>query len=387
MNQISQQLKKLNIDAYLIYDFRGSNYIGREILGFKQHTTRRWIAIVDQETTHWIVPKIEKMHFDNMQGSKHIVATYQEFQDTLKTLLTGYKAVAADFSPNNDLPLLDLLPTGLHNQIQMSAPEIKLVSSADLTQSLSALWGQSGYNSHKAAVEKLQTIFDKTFEYIQERIQKGEQFTDYDAAQYALSLYEKEGIFSEDGVCIVATNEHSSNPHYYPHDEVRNQIKPNSVLLIDMWAKLKDEDSIYADFTKMAWIGPDAIPANVHEIWDNYVNALEAGVEFVKQNIKKGIQGWEVDQVIRSKLTESGYGDYLVHRSGHSLGKYEHGNGANLDDFETHDTRQILPDTGITLEPGIYLPEFGVRTEINIYIHPDYRVELTVPIQKELIKI
>ncbi len=384
---IKKTLQQLKIDAYVIYDFRGSNFLGREIIDFRQFTTRRFFSILTQDGPHHLIPKIEAHNFDKLEGIKHVFGGYAELHVILKELLPKFRTIAVDTSSNNDLPIVDLMPAGVLTLFKKTAPKTRFVSSEELTARIAALWGEAGYKSHKAAAQKLQPIFDSVFEQIKKSLKDGKTLSDYDVMQEVVKRQHEANLHNDgENLCIIATNQRSANPHYWPKLEENYPILPNSALLVDIWARTKDTNSVYADFTMYAWIGPDPVPKKIASAWQALIDAQNLALELLNQKVKSGLQGFELDKIIRTHLLKHGYEKNILHRSGHSLGTREHGNGANLDDFETHDTRPILPNTGFTMEPGIFFEnEYGVRGEIDIYIHPDYKVEITTPKQNAII--
>jgi len=383
--RIKDILKQLDIDCYLIYDFRGSNYIGRRIIEFTNPTTRRWIALYTKDRElQLVIPKLEESIFADVQAEKHIYATYEEMQAILKKLLSSYKTIAMDFSPENGIPVIDVIPHGFYTMVQSINLKAKLVSSADLTQYLSSTWNKTQYASHKTAALLLTEIVQKALSEIKGQMKSGKTVTDYDIEQFILGEYKKNNLVTEPHLAVVATDMRASNPHYWPTEKKNYVIKPNSLLLLDIWAKLDEKDAIFADITQMAWIGPEKVPTKVQEVWEVVRDARDIGIEYVMNHAKKDIQGYEVDREVRKYIESKGYGKYFVHRTGHSIDSNDHGNGANIDDYETHDLRVLLPHTGFSIEPGIYLPEFGVRSEINMYISEDKKGEVTTPRQTEL---
>jgi Xaa-Pro dipeptidase len=200
-----------------------------------------------------------------------------------------------------------------------------------------------------------------------------------------LQEYKQHNLITAGDTCIVATDERSADPHYFPSQERNFPIAQNSVLLIDIFAKLNQANSVYADCTFMSWIGPAQVPAEVQKVWQVVKGARDLAVEFVQRNCARGnLRGFEIDRAVRKFITAQGYGPYFIHRTGHSLDQSDHGNGTNIDDFETHDTRKILPDTSFTIEPGIYLSRFGIRSEINVFIDSAGQSQVTTFKQDEM---
>lgn len=388
MNQqkVIDILRILAIDAYMVYDFRGSNHIGRGVLNFNTHTTRRWLALITKTgQTHFIIPKIEESLFNGAAATKDVFTTYEEFQEIIKTLLSDCKTVALDYSPDNNIAVLDVVPAGFKELIKTLLPEIKIVPAAEISQHLASIWGKKGLETHRVAAKLLKEIADEAMEFVTKSLKDKKMITDFDVESLITQRYLDQNMLEDHGnICIVSTNQRASNPHYYPTETENYPIEADSVILFDMWAKLNQPGSIYGDITLMGWIGPNPVPEKVQEVWEVVKGGRDAGIQFIKENISKGIQGFEVDRQVRDFITSKGYGDYFIHRTGHSIDTNTHGSGANNDDFESKDTREIITDTGFSIEPGVYLSEFGVRSEVDMYIHPDKTAEVTTLIQRDL---
>ncbi len=386
LQKLTQTLQKMNLDAYVIYDFRGSNHIGRGVLKFETLTTRRWLAIITKEgSIHWIVPKLEESFFQALSGEKHVYMTHQQLSDHLITLLSDKKRIALDYSPQNGIAVLDVMPSGFVELLKTILPDTELVPSGDLSQYLASVWNKKQYEMHKKAGEGLKEAADKAWTYVKEKMSKEENITDLEVENLILEYYNEHNMVDVHKAAIVATNEKASNPHYYPTLEEHYTIEPNSTLLFDIWAKLGEENAIYADCTFMAWIGPDPVPAKIQEVWEIVRDARNLGVQYIKDHIKEGVRGCDVDNAVRKYITDKGYGEYFVHRTGHSIDVNDHGSGANIDGFESNDTRELIPNTGFSIEPGIYLPEFGIRSEIDVFITGDKEVEVTTWLQEDLV--
>ncbi|HLL60970.1 MAG TPA: M24 family peptidase [Candidatus Nitrosocosmicus sp.] len=382
-SEIQRALKKLNIDGYLIYDFRGSNYIGRDILQFSAFTTRRWVALITPyEPIQFIVPKLEISQF-SMEATKHLYSTHQEFKKYLEQFLQSTKKLAIDTSPLSNLPVVDIVPAGFMELIKEIKKDIILIPSTEVTQYITAQWGDK-YHSHKQAAKALKSSADTVMKFIKESLQNNKSITDFDASEIMKQEYKKNNLIVDDDICIVSTNERTGDPHYFPSKENMNKIEKNSVLLIDIWARLNQEKSIYADMTLMGWIGPNPVPNEVLKRWEIIKNARDIAIEYVQSNIQRDVRGFEVDKVVREYIASKGFGDAFFHRTGHSIDTHDHGKGANIDDFETHDERFLLPDTGFSIEPGIYKSDFGVRSEIDMYVTPEKKAEVTTYKQEEL---
>lgn len=384
LKKIQDTLKKNGIDAYLIYDFRGRNSILKVLVKSHYHITRKFLIIISQDEIIKIVPSIEKDKFNFILGEKKVYRTYKEFFSYVDEYIKNYSKVLIDVSFDNNLPVNDIVPYGFVSRLLKN--NVEILESYKFLNSVLSEWDQQQKRSHLNAVEVLKTIFTKASEYVSDNVGK---VTDNDIKQLILSEYVKYDMTTDgDDICIVATNKDIANPHYVPTENNFSMIKPNSLILIDMWARLDTENSVYADFTHLFWIGPEAIPSNINDTWNKYIDTLNKGVSYLKDKIKKGLCGYEVDKFISDQFKELNFSSYIVHRSGHSLGEKEHGIGTNFDNLETKDIRRIEPNQGYTLEPGLYIEgEFGIRTEIDLYIDENYNVEITTPFQQEIIKL
>ncbi len=383
--RLQNLLSEQGLEAYLVYDFRGSNYVGRKALGFAPDTTRKWVALITADAVRWLIPALEASYFDPYPGEKLVYRTFSEFEAYLKALISNLNTLAIDTSSENAVAVLDIMPAGFMQLLKRINPGLKLVSAGDFTAAISSTWGEKGLVTHQRATAGINQAREALLELLAQKMRDQKPITDYEATNFVLEQYDKAGIYSEDGICIVSTNAQTGNPHYWAKPDSAKLIKPNSVLLMDMWAKQKDNpEAIYSDSTFMGWIGPDPIPQKVQEIWDIVRKARDIGIDLVDKESKNGVEGWQVDRAVRDYIIKAGYGDYFIHRTGHSMDRQEHGSGADLDDYEKHDTRKLLTDSGFSIEPGIYLPEFGVRSEIDMYIDPQGKASVTTYKQDQL---
>lgn len=386
VEKLKDSLQKMDLDAYVIYDFRGSNHVGRGVLNYHTLTTRRWVTIITKEgDVHWIVPKLEESFFAKEIGEKHPYMTHQQLSDLLKKCLGSVKKIAIDISPENGIAVLDVIPAGFVQLLKSLFPETELLPSGDLSQNLASVWDKEQYNTHKKASDGLKEVAHLAWDFIKEKLVKKEKVTDLDVENFILDYYKAHNMVDIHEAAVVATNEKASDPHYCPTKDEFYEIKPNSVLLMDIWVKLAGDRNIYADCTFMAWIGPDPVPAKVQEVWEVVRDARNLGVTYIKEHIQEGVRGCDVDNAVRKFITDKGYGEYFVHRTGHSIDTNTHGSGANIDGFESNDTRELIPNTGFSIEPGVYLPEFGVRSEIDVFITEDKAVEVTTWKQEDLV--
>jgi Xaa-Pro dipeptidase len=290
--------------------------------------------------------------------------------------------VAMQYSPNNLIPYIGLVDAGTVELVKSFGKEV--VSSGDLVARFEAAWSPEQIESHYAARDVIDALLPEAFKEIGRRVRAG-KVTEFEIQQWFAGNFKREGIVTED-LPIVAVNANSGNPHYEPKAEGSAQIKEGDFVLLDVWGKKNTPHAVYYDIT---WTGVIGTPTDRHvEIFNIVTGGRDAGVKKVQEAYagKRRIAGWEVDQATREHITNAGYGEYFVHRTGHSIGEHVHGNGANMDNLETKDDREIIPNTCFSVEPGVYLPEFGVRSEVNVLIH-NGAAEVTGKIQRELVLI
>lgn len=384
---IQKALAEQGIDAWLLYDFRGSNPIARSVIGFDEHQigTRRWFYLIPaQGEPVAILHVIEPNALKGAAGKSALYRSWKELEGLLKSQLAGMKRVAMEYSAGAAIPYVGRVDAGTVEMVKAAGPQV--VSSADLVQFFEARWTPDQKDLHDRAARGCVAAKDAAFELIRERLKAGAKVTESEVQAFIMRRFEEQGLFSHHP-CIVAVNEHASDPHFEtaagPNDRA---IKQGDLVLIDFWAKVaNDPRAVYYDATWMAYCGQD-VPAKMREVWETVKGARDAAIAFVTESVAGGrtIAGWEVDDVSRGYIEERGYGPYFLHRTGHSIGYEVHGNGVNIDNLETRDQRKIIPGVCFSIEPGVYLPDFGVRSEIDMFIHPG-RAEVTGDIQRELL--
>ena len=286
----------------------------------------------------------------------------------------------------NAIPYLSRVDAGTLELLRSLGLEI--VTSADLVQQFEAVWDEAQLASHQVAATGLRAIVDEAFGFVGASLARGQSLTEYGLQQYILSRMHARGLVTSSPP-IAAVNAHSADPHYGPAAEGSAPIRQGDLVLIDLWAKQPELRAVYADITWTGFVGP-VVPPRQQEIFQIVRQARDAAVTFVQSRVRDGSfpYGWEVDDVCRQVIQQAGYGDYFVHRTGHSIGEEVHGNGANIDNLETQDARRLLPGTCFSIEPGIYLPEdFGIRSELDVYLSADDAVIYGQPVQTELVAI
>ena len=366
---IQESLRSDGLDAWLLYDFHGSNPIAARLAGVSNGahmTTRRWFYLIPSKgTPRALVHAIERHNLDALPGTKQVYSRREQLEQGLDDLLRGVKRVAMEYSPQNAIPYLSRIDAGTAETIR--ARGVDIVSSGDLVQRFEAAWTPEQYATHMRASEALYRIKDRAFDRARTALKNGERITEYQLQQEMVRWFDEQALVS-DSAPVVAAGANAGNPHYLPSREQTAVIVPGQVLLLDLWGKLKDPGAVFADITWVGFTGV-RVPDEAARAFDAIVRARDAAVALVEEAAMSGreLHGWEVDRAAREVLVQSGFSDHILHRTGHSLGETVHGNGVHLDDYETHDDRRILPGTGFTVEPGLYFDSFGVRTEINVF--------------------
>lgn len=381
-------LKKEGLDGWLLYDFRRNNPLACHFLEVPEERmlTRRffyWIPSNGEATR--ICSCIEQGVLGHLPGNLCTYSSRQELEKELKALLAGRRCVAMEYSPQNALPYVSMVDAGTIEWIRGFGVDV--LSSADLLQHFSSLLSEQQANSHRFAAFVLQEIVEAAWRWIAEKMRLGQRVDEYQVKVFIQDQIAEKGCCHEGGP-IVAVNAHAADPHYVPIQSGCAEIKKGDLVLIDLWCKGCGEEDIYADICRMGVVGePSDEQAAIFSI---VKEAQQAALSLVKERFEQGLalQGWEVDQRARELIEAAGYGSYFTHRTGHNIHCSDHGPGTHLDNFETRDTRQILPASCFSIEPGIYLPDkFGIRLETDIYISPEGEVEVTGGLQEELVLI
>jgi len=384
---IQKTLAEHQLDGWLLYDFRGSNPIARSVVGFdeRQIATRRWFYLVPRTGEPVaIVHVIEPQALKDAPGRSLPYRSWRDLESHLKTQLAGLKRIAMEYSPGAAIPYVARVDAGTIEMVRAAGPEV--VSSADLVQYFEARWTPEQKALHDRAARGCHAATQAAFALIRERLAAGMPIKESEVQAFIGARFDVAGL-ATDHPCIVAVNDHASDPHFEtaagPNDR---EIRKGDLVLIDFWAKLKgDPRAVYYDATWMGYCGRE-VPARMREVWEVVKGARDAAIEFVKASVaqKRTIRGCEVDDVSRGYIEERGYGDHFLHRTGHSIGSLVHGNGVNIDNLETRDQRTIIPGVCFSIEPGVYLPEFGVRSEVDMFVGED-AAEVTGEIQRDLL--
>jgi Xaa-Pro aminopeptidase len=379
-------LRQQKIDGWLFYDILHRDPIAYRVLGLDHALAkRRWFYLIPAKgTPRKLVHRIEAATLDSLPGEKMLYAAAEELEKNLKKLVGRAKKVAMQYSPKNSIPYISLVDAGTVELIR--AQGCKVVSSADLVQQFEAAWTPDQLNSHRAAGLLVDKITQAAFTEAARRVSAAESFTERDLQEWIVAQFRANGLVS-DSSPIVAVGPHSGDPHYEPREQGSSPVRRGDFLLLDIWAKTLAPNSVYYDITWVGYLG-EKIPEKCAKIFSIVSQARDAAVRFVKENVSAGraIEGWQVDRAAREVIRKAGYAKNFVHRTGHNIGQEVHGAGANMDSLETRDIRRIIPQTCFSIEPGIYLPDFGVRSEVNVYV-AEGNAEVTGAVQTEILRL
>jgi Xaa-Pro aminopeptidase len=386
LSAIQSALRERNLDGWLFYDHHHRDPIAYRVLGLPQHlmVTRRWFYLVPaQGEPRKLVHKIESGHLDSLPGEKRSYASWQELFDGLKHMLANYRDIAMQYSPNSGIFTISLVDGGTLDLIRGLGKNI--VSSGDLVALFEATLTEEQIKTHFAARDALDKITAAAFQEIGRRVRSGGA-NEFEIQQWILEAFRRESLVAADPP-VVAVNKNSGDPHYAPSSINSVPIREGDFVLLDIWAKKDTPNSVYYDITWTGFIGK-APSDRMQEVFNAVRSARDAGAAFVEKSIAAGtsIAGYQVDQAVRSEIKKAGLGGYFVHRTGHSIGTEVHANGANMDDLEIHDERRVLPNSLFSIEPGVYLPDFGVRSEINMLVRSN-GAEVTGKMQTEVVLI
>jgi Xaa-Pro dipeptidase len=386
---IQAALKEDGADGWLLYDFRGLNPIAADVTGVLRQgghlATRRWYYLIPAAgAPRALVHAIEPDSLAHLPGEALRYAGREQLEWGLRTLLAGMRKVAMEYSPECAIPYVSRVDAGTVELVRRCGVEV--VSSGDLVQRFSAVWHEPEIETHLAASDALYRVKDRAFEAVARRLRDRVVTTEYDIQQLMVGWFREEGLVS-DSEPMVSAQENAGNPHYLPTAVQSRTINQGDLVLLDLWGKLDKPGAVYADIT---WVGVAGreVPSRQAEAFAAGAAARDAAVTLVQTRVRDGedVRGWEVDRAASTVLRERGYGAQILHRTGHSLGETVHGTGVNMDDFETHDDRRLLPGTAFTIEPGVYFPDFGIRTEINMIVRAG-TAEVSGPLQSAILTL
>jgi len=390
IRSIQDALRRQKIDGWLFYDFWKRNEFAQRILENPKHimNTRRFFYFVPADgEPKKLVHSIERWNLDHLPGEKTVFLSWQSLEEGLKKILAGVKTVAMEYSPGNAIPYISKVDAGTVEMVRRTGVEV--VSSMNLAQYFEARWSEEAYRDNLETAKVLREIVDKTFGFMKERIVARQRITEYDVQQFMFNIFTQNGLTTfEPPNCSVNAN--SGNPHYEPTKDVHSELHEGDFILIDLWAKKNKPGATYNDITWVGFLGT-SVPEKYTKIFTIVKGARDAAIDFLTKSFseKRAVRGCDVDDVTRNFIVKNGFGEYFIHRTGHSITEDIHGSGVNMDNLETRDERLIIPETSFSIEPGVYfMGDFGVRSEIDVYISKNNEVIVTgEPRQQDVVAI
>lgn len=384
LQKIQQEIRNQKLDGWLFFDHHLRDPLAYRVLGFTapRTPTRRWYYLIPAEgEPRGLEHRIERGMTGPLPGEKIPYSSWSEQVDGLRKITGGLRRVAMQYSPNCAIPYVSMVDAGTVELVRSVGLEV--VSSAELIQAFEARWTPEQLESHLEAGRRVDRVRKSAFDYLRERLRNGVSTTEMDVKRFVLDGFAGAGMFTDHGP-IVGVNANASNPHYEPTEASHSPIHDGDLVLLDLWAKLDGPDAVYYDITWTHFLGANP-PEKMREVFAVVTGARDAAIERVKSAVSAGqaLCGFEVDDAARGVIRGRGYGEYFTHRTGHSIGVEVHGNGANMDNLETHDERRVTSWTCFSIEPGVYLPEFGVRSEVNMFVG-EGEARVTGEIQREL---
>ncbi len=387
VTEIQQELRRQELDGWLFFDHHQRDPLAYRVLGFQapRLSTRRWYYLIPANgEPQGLVHRIESEMLNALPGKKTKYSSWKEQTEGIAAMLGGAKRVAMQYSPLCAIPYVAMVDAGTVELIRSLGYEVS--SSAELIQYFEARWTSANLESHLEAGRRVDRVRREAFELIGECIRNGAAIREIDVKHYILSRFAENRMLTDHGP-IVGVNANAANPHYEPSESSSSAIRAGDFVLLDMWAKLDQPGAVYYDITWSGYCG--ATPTDeMRNVFGVVRGARDRAIDRVKTAVGAGeaLRGFEVDDAARDFIRSQGYGEYFVHRTGHSIGQDVHGNGANMDNLETHDDRRVIPGSCFSIEPGIYLREFGVRSEVNVFVGND-EARVTGEIQRELVII
>src|SRR6266849_3056054 len=387
VDEIQAALKDEGLDGWLFFDHHRRDPLSYRVLQFTPNSpvTRRWYYYIPAHgEPQGLVHRIEAQTLEALPGAHKTYADWGGLKEGLRAMLTGAKRVAMQYSPNCVVPYVAMVDAGTVELVRGLGVEV--ATSANLIQYFESRWSKEQLESNLEAGRRVDRVRREAFDRIGAQQRANERVTEWDMQQFILTRYREEGLIIDHGP-DVAVNANASNPHYEPRQEACSEIKRGDIVLIDMWAKLDQPDSVYYDITWMGFCGQTPPPA-FERVFTIVRDARDKAVKRVEETVaaRRELRGYEVDDAARTHIREQGFGEYFFHRTGHSIGTDIHGAGANMDNLETHDERRVIPWTCFSVEPGIYLPEFGVRSEVNVFVD-ESSARVTGEIQQKIVLI
>jgi Xaa-Pro dipeptidase len=384
---IQAELKAGKMDGWLFFDHHHRDPIAGKVLGLDSHVmaSRRWFYFIPSRgEPRKLVHKIESGMLDSLPGRTQTYAGWEELHKQLAKMLSGARTVAMQYSPENNIPYIGLVDAGTVELVRKLKK--KVVTSADLVQKFEAAWTPEQLQSHLEAGAIVDRTVLAAFARAASMVREGRPLTEYELQQWILQQFRANGLTTAEPP-IAAVQPNNGNPHYEPLSGKSRPIRAGDLLMLDMWAKIDRPGSVYYDITWVGYLGA-RVPEAYAKIFRILRQARDKAIATVREAVARGkaIHGWEVDRAARDVIGKAGYAKYFVHRTGHSIGQDVHGNGANMDSLETRDDRRIVARTCFSVEPGIYMPEFGMRSEVNVYVG-EREARVTGAIQEEILPL
>lgn len=383
LQRAQKWLRRHRVDAWLLYDYLGTNPVFWAVVGRLGMVTRPcWLCIPARGRPLLLVHAVDAGKFRGLGLPMRVFANRADMVRHLRHGLKGLGRVAMEYSPRGSLPRVGRVDAGTVELVRALGAQV--VPSGDLFQEAALLWSPAQEHSHREAARLLSQIVQEAFAFLGQDLSGA--LTEWDCARFIRQRFADLGLESPDGP-IVAVNSHSSDPHYEPSPSSATPIRRGDWVLLDLWARLRGEDTIYADITWVGYAGGEP-PPRYQEVFRIVCQARDTALSALRQAWQKGqlLRGWQVDRIARRVIAQAGYGKWFTHRLGHSLGHTVHGDAVNLDSWETRDTRRIVPGLGFTVEPGIYLPDFGVRSEVDVFFGP-HGPEVTTAVQHDIVRL
>ncbi len=364
--RVRTMLGELGLDGWLLFDFHGLNPVATRMLGLGGLATRRLFVLLPASGAPIaLAHRIEQHRVAGFPGEVRTYAAWRELERELSRLVSG-KRLAVEYSAKDAVPYLDRVPAGVLELLRACGAE--LTSSSELVTALASRWTSEELAGHRRAAEQLREIALAGFERVRTWFAEGAAPTEQGLQRWVMEAFDRGGLHTNEPP-IVAAGEHAANPHHDPAGPTDTPIARGQVLLLDLWAGIRI-DTVYADQTWMAFVG-GAPPSEVSRVFDVVRDARDRAVAVLADRWRgdRNVTGADLDDATRDVIRKAGFGDYFVHRTGHSIDRDLHGSGPHLDNYETHDDRKLLAGVGFSVEPGIYLPgRYGVRSEINVYL-------------------
>lgn len=387
LDAIQYELQTAGLDGWLFFDHHGRDPLAYRVLGLKPdgHVSRRWYYFIPARgRPRGLVHRVEPHQLDSLPGEKIFYARWQEQEAGLRSLWGDARTVAMQYSPRCSVPYVANVDAGTIELIRDLG--IEVVSSADLIQIFEARWTPAQLEMHFEAGRRVDQIRVEAFETIRHATRAGRELDEFEVQQFVMRRFAEHGLVTNHPP-IVGANVNAADSHYTPPATGSAPIRPGDLVLLDLWAKLDDPDAVYYDITWMAYCGEN-VPDRMAQAFAAVVEARNVGIQFVRQAVcdRRMLRGFEVDDAVSGHLRACGMAPYIRHRTGHSIGREVHGVGANMDNTETHDVRPIIPWTCFSIEPALYLPDFGVRTEINLFVD-EHGARVTGEMQDEVLRL